>query len=98
MSYDKIISMVVVAGAFGLASAITQADARPGGWQSSQSVWHSKSWHSGDWRHGRRAPVVGAGIPLGVPSPGYGPPWYGYGPYGYGDGCVGSLQWRNAFC
>jgi hypothetical protein len=96
MSYDKIMSIVVVAGALSLTPANTLADARPGGWHSS---WH-RSWHGGDWRHGTRRPVVGTVRPLGVPGPWYGPPWYGppYGPYGVGNWCVGSLQWRNAFC
>jgi hypothetical protein len=82
MSYRKIISVVIAAGLLSAAFAIASAHARP----AAVGGWHNGWTRGGGWHNGRR---IGG--------------WYGYGyglPYGpYGSyGCVGSLQWRNAFC
>jgi hypothetical protein len=103
MHSTKIVSIAVAAGVLEAWLTIAPVDADPvnrwgavrGGphsaWRPNRDAWHSNplAWHR---NHGRTYFLYGS------PYGDYWPPYGDYWPPYAGSGCVGSTQWRNAFC
>jgi hypothetical protein len=98
MRSTKIVSITVAAGVVGAWLTIAPVDADPvNGWGGVRGAWHphSLSWHPNHlaWHpnHGRtyflyRSPFD------------YWPHYGDYWPPFAGSDCVGSIQWKRAFC
>ena len=95
----KVVSIAVFAGVLGASLTIAPVNADPiNGWGGVRGAWHpnSPSWHPN--REAWRRNHGGTNFFYGSYYGDYWPPYGDYWPPYAGSDCVGSIQWKKAFC